>query len=208
MDYTTSLAALAQRAVDAAVDKIAKDGVVALRRVLERSGFGRSQHLKDYDVLAHVRGDTVEFEILVDASAIEDSDEVRAEAERAEKEAEAELQDAAARTFALEGDKAVRVVGMRGRKDARTGAKDARLTYKGRLIRHEMALRAPRSMSINRKGKLSLRFKRSVRETEKGFEYPTRKREGIVAEMFEAIESVVAKAFLPEIKAIVERTLA
>jgi hypothetical protein len=217
-DYSTSLAALARQAMDSVIDAIAKDGLVALKRVLDESGFAQSDELDGYSVAAHVLdGDVVEFEILVPVDAVERTPEVDEEllkaAKAAQKAAEDQVRRAMARSYTLDQGRPVRLGSYDARKpvnhihDARKRAKDARLTSKGRLLRHDLALHAPRSMSLNREGKVSLRFNRSVRETSRGFEYPKRGFDGIMEKLTAKIQEVVSKNFVPELELIISRTL-
>lgn len=211
MDYTTTLSVLARRAMEAVIDSIAKDGLIALKRILDESGFSDSQYLKDYSVYAHVQGDVVEFEILVSAESIEESPEVQKEMEQARKEAQEGIEEEAVRTYGLDGKSPVRIIGKNDARtpalDARTPARDVRKNAHDRLVEHEVAMRAPRSMSVNRKGKLSLRFNRSIRETSRGFEYPSKKSEGIVSNITTSITDVVTKKFVPELEKIILRII-
>lgn len=216
-DYSTSLAAMARQAMDSVIDSIATDGLVALKRILDESGFAQSDELNGYSVAAHVLDDVIEFEILVPVDAVEKTpeveEEIRKAAEDAQKAAEDQIRKAMARTYTLDQGRPVRLGARDARKqvnhvhDARKHAKDARLTSKGRLLRHEIALHAPRSMSINRAGKLSMRFQRAVRETSRGFEYPKRGFDGIMEKLTAKIREVVAKSFVPELELIISRTL-
>lgn len=211
-DYSTAMSAMAQRAVEAVIDSVAKDGLAALKSVLDRSGFAGSEVLRGYTVSAHVSGDTIEFEVLVPSDAVERTPEVEEEIARAREEAEADqerdFERAAVRSFTLIKGRAVRDRrgdARRPARDARRPAKDARLTSAGRLLRHEIALQAPRSMSLNQEGKLSLRFKRSVRETSRGFEYPKRRLGGSVGDFMDKLRDIIAKRFMPELESIIAR---
>jgi len=62
---TTSLTTQLRRATEAVRDDIAKDGLIALKRVLDNAGFSESDYLKDYEVYSHIHGDGILFEILL-----------------------------------------------------------------------------------------------------------------------------------------------
>lgn len=208
MDIATTLNAMVRRAFEAVVDDIAKDGLVVLRRVLNGAGFSGSEHLRDYEVFAHISGDTVSFEIVLDIEAVVPEDEVTRRAIEEQREKAEEIEKQADKSFHL-FRKTQRVGRLRDARkparDARKPARDARKNASDRLVEHELARLAPRSARVTRTGKLSVALRRSVRETEDKIEFPKDKFQGILGTFMEEIKNVVYDKFAPELRKIVER---
>lgn len=222
-DFATSLNAMLLRAVESVVDLVAVDGVVALRKVLDESGFAKSEYLRDYEVYAHVQGQVVTFEILITAEAVDMQDPATKEAvdQNAEEDTDREP---GTRTYGMTPTRRPgRLVGRYdARRDARTPARDARRdvrqpartvksalkTAQIRLIEHEMALVAPRSMKVNRQGKVSLRMSRSVEETPEGqVRMPQGEFQGVIGKFVESLKDIIANRFAPELEKILARRL-
>lgn len=223
-NFTTSLAAIMSRAVEQAIDSVARDGLVVLRDLLEQEGFSRSEFLKDYEVFAHVSGGTIMFEIVLDFEALEPGD---AEAKAAlEEETQQALAEASA-TYGLSLRTPRRLIGQRdarrpasdARRDARRPARDARKTSRDRLFGHEVAnhaprrvvipkgIGAPRDAAVTSEGKLSVVFQRSVRATETGFQMPQGKFDGIVGKFLDRLKSVIADKFTPALAEILSKEI-
>jgi hypothetical protein len=211
VDIATTLDAMVRRAVEAVIDDIAKDGLRALRSVLDRAGFSKSEYLRDYEVYAHVSGGEITFEIVLDVEAVVPEDTATQQAMEEQEQKAEEMEQEAEKTFHL--SRKTRRVGRlrglhdarRGAKDARSGAKDARKTAGDRLTEHELARLAPRSARITRTGKLSVALKRSIRETEKEVKFPEGKFQGILGDFVDELKDVVFDKFAPELQKIVER---
>ena len=75
-ELTTSIEKQVQRIINNVRDSVAKDGLIALKRVLDGSGFAKSEYLKDYKVNAHTTKESVIFEIIIELEAFEDQDEI------------------------------------------------------------------------------------------------------------------------------------
>ena len=190
--------------MEAVVDDIARDGLRALRRVLDEAGFSKSEHLRNYEVYAHVTGGEITFEIVLDVEAVVPEDEVTRQAIEEQRRRAEELQERAARTYKL-SRKTMRVGRLRGLRDARRPARDARKTAQDRLVEHELARLAPRSARVTRTGKLSVALRRSVRETEREVKFPEDKFQGILGTFMDRLRDVVFERFAPELQEIVER---
>lgn len=219
-DFATSLRALLDRAVDASVDAIAKEGLVALKASLDGAGFGRNDKLKDYDVYAHVSGNEITFELQVEFDALDD--ETKETVLR--QEPVQERVRAVARSYAVSGVGGS-VTQISGRRDARSPARDARKKIhdarrppsrvgsatKGaaeRLAEHELNLRMPRGMSITRTGKLSVALERITQVAEDGsVRLPQGDFQGILGDFMERLEKVVAQRFVPALEEILRRNL-
>ena len=211
VDIATTLDAMVRRAFGAVVDDIAKDGLRVLRRVLDEAGFSKSEYLRNYEVYAHVSGETITFEIVLDVEAVVPEDEVTRQALEEQQEKAEEMEDQADKSFHL-SRKTQRVGRLRGLQDARRPARDARTpahdvrkTASDRLAGHELARLAPRSGRVTRTGKLSVALRRSVRASEKKVEFPKDKFQGILGTFMEEIKDVISDKFAPELRKIVER---
>lgn len=214
-DITTSLTAALNQAVRSVSDSIAKDGLVVLRSVLSDAGFNESEYLKDYKAYAHVGNDGIIFEIVLNIEAVEKTPAVQEQMNAAQESAEQNALQAT-RSFGFEDGQLVRVEQF---KDIRKGSKtrirqpqfvDKRRpsgdTTKGattRLREHEIAMHAPRSLFVNREGKLSMMFQRSVRTTKEGVTHlPQGKFEGIIKSFLDQLKDVILKKFTPELEKI------
>jgi hypothetical protein len=204
MDIATTLKAAMDRAVVSIVDGVASDGLVALKSVLDSSGFPKSEYLKNYDVLAHVSGTEIVFEILLDVEAVEPEDE---EARKAMEEQAEQVEEKSSRTYRMtsRGVQRVQRDARRPVRDARRPARDARKTAVDRLFEHEVALHAPRSARITRSGKLAVTLKRSIRTVKEETVFPEGKFQGIIGKFMDEIKSVISDRFLPELSDIVRR---
>lgn len=210
VDLATQVNTALQRATDSLVDEIAKDGLMVFKKVLDESGFLRSPYLKNYEVLSHVEDSLITFELIIDISALnQKEDQVREMLEAARPGMISE----AARTYGIGAKGVQRLIGPRDirtpsrdarrpARDARTPAKDARRNASQRLIGHEVALHAPRSMNVTREGKISVLFKRSLRETESGIHFPKGKFQGLLAKFIEDLSDVVLEKFTPAFKSV------
>jgi hypothetical protein len=206
-DISTTLNTALKRATHSIIDDIAIEGLKLLHRVLEDSGFSRSEYLKNYEIYSNVFLDEIEFEIVLDIEAVISEDEMAQEALEQQQEEVEKLEKESQRykfsrvTGRVYQMKDIRIPAKDARtsaKDARTPAKDARTTAYDRLVKHEIALRAPRSARVSRTGKLSVALRRSVRETEKKVEFPKDKFEGIIGDFMTRLEQLIAEVFVPE----------
>lgn len=217
-DITTSLEAALRRATAAIMDDVATEGLVALRKILESAHFSRSEFLKGYQVYVHVTNTDLEYEIVISGESLEEPE--KAQQESAEQEKKVSNKDAlleAYRTYGLTQDnKPIRYAQMRDvrrpardartpARDARKPARDARKGADDRLLEHEIALRAPRSMNLNQHGKLNLKFKRAVRETSQGMQYPQESYDGLIGQFVEELRKVILSSFAPALEAVIAR---
>lgn len=224
-DVATTLTTALLRAVDNVVDAIALDGVSVLKRVLDENGFAQNEMLRDYEVYAHVSGREITFEILVPADAFDTEDaQTREAVERARQQAEEAAHTPGVRTYGFQPtSRPGRLTGRRdARRDARKTVHDARSdarrppktlvsrkkTAQARLIEHEIALHAPRSVQVNRDGKLSLRMSRMVEDTpEGGVRMPKGQFQGVIGQFMEKLGSVIAEQFSAELQKVLVRRL-
>ncbi len=225
MEYlATSLNAALNRAIHESLETIAKDGLVALRDLLAKEGFYKSEYLKDHDVFSHVTGNTITFEIVLDFESVEAGDE---QTKQALAEGNSQALNDAEKSYGLSFRTARRIIGMRdmrqpardARRDARKPARDIRKTYQSRLIGHESAkyaprnvvipqgIGAPRSANVTQSGKLSVAFQRSIRENESGFRMPAQKFEGIIGRFLKKLEGVIQEKFYPELTRIIQERI-
>lgn len=221
----TTLTAALLRSVDNVVDAIALDGVAALKRVLDENGFAENEALRDYEVYSHVSGREITFEILIPAEAFDTEDaQTREAVEQARQQAEEAVHTPGVRTYGFQPtSQPGRLTGRRdARRDARKSHHDARRdarkapqtltsrkkTAQTRLIEHEVALHAPRSLKVNREGKLSLRMSRMVEDTpEGGMRMPKGKFQGVIGQFMDKLETVIAEQFTAELSKLLARRL-
>lgn len=218
-NIATTLWAAMNRAVEDSMDQIAKEGLTALKQVLDDAGLPNSEFLKNYQVFAHVYGDTVEFEIVLDEDAVVPADKVaEKDIEAAKKEAAAEKKaeqklKERARTYGWGGHGPRRLTSKnRPAKDARKPARDARKpirtgkkTEEIRTIEHEVALRMPRSARVTSEGKLSISTRRTIQKTKTGVQLPQGDYQGIIAGFMDQLVKVLDNVFVPKLGEIMTR---
>lgn len=217
-DYTTTLNVILDRAIDNIIETIAKEGLTALKHVIDDAGFGESEYLKNYEVFAHVEGKIVIFEIIVDFEALDEETAAKAD----NRPAPFSRIRSNAKKFALMADgRPGRVSQMKDARvpaddkrnkihDARRGARrvgDARKGAEERLAEHVFAANAPRGISITKEGKMSIALQKVVRQTERGVRFPQSDFEGVVKEFIDRLQDVIARNFVPELDAILARML-
>lgn len=213
LDVTTSLTAYLDRLVSEMVDAIAKDGLVLLKRVLDSSGFAKSPYLKDYEVYAHVIGDVVAFEILLDVEAVVAEDQATRDAMEASAEDGDESEAKASSTYAMGPNGPQRIVGKTNAlrdarspaRDARRPARDARKVARDRLIEKEIANITPRSARVDRDGRLSIALRRTARSDGEGVVMPQGEFQGIIGVFLREISSLISAKFAPGLSEIVGR---
>lgn len=215
MDLATPLYAALDRAVDGLIDTLAKEGLEALKRVIDRAKFSQSEYLKDHEIYAHVLGDSIEFEVVLSLEAIvpEDS-ETREEIEKQLQEEEDEkLERQMARTYgwSTKGPRRIRDARKAPRdartslRDARSRAPDIRTTARHRKFQRTVALRTPRSAQVTPEGKLSIALKRTVKETETEVRLPQGQFQGVVDQFMKELKSLITDEFAKELTKIVSR---
>jgi len=214
MDIATPLYTALKRITSGVTDAIAKEGLRALKRVIDAAKFPESEYLKDYDIYAHVMGNEIEFEIVLNIEAVEPADEITKKAMEEEKVTkEEELRRDLAKTYGwnIRGPRRLRSAKKSLRdartplRDARTRTKDARKTSYHRLMEHEMALRNPRSAEVTPEGKLSISLRRTVRETEKEVRLPQGKYQGVIDKFMKNLNKVIAENFAVELQKIIQK---
>jgi hypothetical protein len=200
VDYTTTVEALVNRAIVQVTDDIATEGLKALRRILIKSGFLESEHLKNFELSADISGGVITFNITIEAEAIEmDEKEQKEQKEREQKLNETKsmhkVVEHAIRSYKLVGGRVVKIG-------------DSRSTAADRMAAHTVALRNPRGMKITPTGKLFISLKKSLKKLDtRKFRYPKKGPEGISKNIIDEITKVVLKEFSPEIIKIAKRLI-
>jgi len=213
LDISTTLTAYLDRVVDDMIHGIAKDGLVLLKRVLDRSGFANSPFLKDYEVYAHVVSGVVVFEILLDVGAVAPADDLTRKAIEASQDEADQTDVAAEASYAMGPGGPHRVVGRTNAlRDARTPARDlrrpardVRQTALDRLVQKEIANVTPRSANVDRYGRLSVALKRSVRSAGEETVMPQGEFQGIIGTFIGELTTVISSQFAPGLEDIVGR---
>jgi hypothetical protein len=218
----TSIPELAQRAVDEIIDSIAINGIKVLKQILEDEGFSKNEYLKDHEVLAHVYGKEIWFEILLDMESIDDNSK-----QDLTESSDEEEPPSGARTFGFSDPKQISrlISSHEGRRDARKQTRDARRdarqeskhlqsiykTSQIRAVQHKLAAHTPRSIRVDpRSGRVSLRLKSMIQErTEEDakvkFVYKQNKFEGIVGKFMNKLVNIISGKFSDELQKIILR---
>jgi hypothetical protein len=225
-DYATSLVAQLERATEAVKDEIAKDGLMALKRVLDEAGLPRKPLLKDYEVYSHVGAEGIIFEILLQLHAVDvDVKKVEEAAARAAQG----FEDAADRTYQVIArggfNRVARMKDKRrpipsainrpkrtnnnlrqwGPNSSKYGPRSAFKGPNERKTDHALSMSAPRDMHVNREGRLSVTFERQTRVTKSGdIHFPQGKFQGIMKKFMDELRQVVSEKFAPEIEKILK----
>jgi hypothetical protein len=208
-NIATTIDAAMKRAAREVSRSIAKEGVVALKNILDDSGFAQSEYLNDYDVYAHIRGNQVTFEIIVAFDSVQAQDDAT---QKAMEQSTEKLQEVE-QTYGVRSNRAYSYVrdhrkpakdARQPAKDARQPAKDARKTSTERLIGHEIALHAPRSARITQQGKLSVTLKRSIRQSATEVHLPQGDFEGLMKKIMDKLETIIVENFIPKIQDIIQ----
>jgi hypothetical protein len=213
LDISTTLSTYLDRVVEDMVHGIAKDGLVLLKRVLDEAGFAKSPYLKDYEVYAHVIGDVVAFEILLDIESVVAADALTQAAIDASQDEADQTDAAASASYGLGASGPQRIVGKtnalrdarRPARDLRRPARDVRETALDRLVKKEIANVTPRSMNVDREGRLSVALKRSTRAVAEETVMPQGEFQGIVGTFLSELTSIISGQFAPGLAGIIGR---
>lgn len=217
---------------EAILEVIAKEGLVALKRVLDESGFAESENLKDYEIFAKLLADSVEFEIVVDVKGIDEQTKRKMRKENEDiyrKQSSLTRSKTEAREFLKiytmhpKTKKPERIVGLRDARrpprEARRFQRDARkIAYdraradvqKGsgeRYVEHEFAATNPRGMEVDELGKLRITMQREIRNTKKGVIFPKDNYQGIIKRFVEQINEIIESKFSPALESILRSHL-
>ena len=212
VSLATSLSTILDRYVDSIISTVASEGLVLLKRVLDEAGFGNSEHLKNYEVFAHVTGHEVAFEIVLDFEAVVAEDAATNEALlEPPEDMEGEFEPEATYTLGPSGPMrlASRSSGKRDARrparDARRPARDARTTARDRLVAKEVANITPRSARVTKDGRLSVALKRSTRTVDGEMVMPRGEFQGIIGEFMTKLKNLVTQKFSPALTDIIAR---
>ena len=214
-NISTSLDAAVQRAMGGLIEKMATDGLSALKQTLDDAGM--SEKLKQYEVYSHVAGDTVIFELVVDSSKVVATDlktmaAIREEASKLRQEMMKKVQ----KSFELGAEGPRRVVhdARKFQSDARMSAHDARAS--ARDARHPASdarkgadkyIDNPRGMDTTPDGKLSVTLERSTTTGPSGFKIPKGAFQGILGDFMDRLNSAVANNFSDALGSILGKKL-
>jgi hypothetical protein len=208
--FSSNLNSALNRLVNRSLERVAKSGALALRSILNESGFSKSEHLKNYEIFVHISGRYITYEIILDIDSVEFEEENKEELVNKQNKAIEEV-------INKNNTKSYKITsrGVQKRsdartpaRDARTPARDARTTSSDRLIMKEVRNSLPRSMEISKSGKLSLSFSRSLREveregkTEMGF--PDGKFGGIVKKFMDRLKKIILEEWSQEFSKVLE----
>jgi len=225
VDISTSLVAQLERSVDAVLDIIAKDGLQLLQSIL-REEFGKSEHLKNYEIFAHVSDGEIEYEIALSPESVEETDqseevtEIRKEAMEA---FDKKHEEAIVKTFGVSEDNQVyRISSLRDKRkksqdtkksshDTKKKSRSINRGSKAREFEHKAyasaprSSGAPRSMEVGKSGKLKINFTRKLRNTRSGVQYPNKDFEGIMKKFVDGMQTIIAEEFIPGLEKIMSR---
>jgi len=228
-DVTTSLDAVLRRIVDSSVDEIAKDGINILKSIVDSSGFADSEYLKDYEIFSHVSGHEITFEIIV---SLESLDEESKEEVLSKEESSDKLEDSSTRTFGINSNGVIgRIYSLKERvhdartptrnarrstldarkpvRDARRSSIDTKKDSIGRSVEHMLKANSPRSVRVDRAGKLSIQMKNQIRinKTSSEVVYPNKKYSGIIGDFIDRLKIAISEKFSPKISEILAHRL-
>ena len=221
----TSLTAQLNRAAESIKDSVAKDGLIVLKKVLDESGFQKSEYLKDYEVYSHASDTGITFEIVLQLEAIEGGDKIKEIQEAVNNSTEDIEEDASRRTYAiisrggfnriarLQDKRSPATNALKPARSALKSSKSYGSAYKNadhRKLEHSIAnasprvARMPRDMHINKEGKLSIKFSKQTRTTKSGeMNFPKGNFQGIAKKFMDELSQIVASKFIPEIEKII-----
>jgi hypothetical protein len=192
------------------VENLAVQGLRVLKKTLDEAGVPES--LKQYEVYSHVSGNSVIFEIIVDADKVMATDPrtmaaISTESSKLRKQMMAKV----SKSFEMGSEGPRRVV-----RDARTGTADARsrasdsrkpaLDARRRMGTGGSAamdqIENPRGMELTPSGKLSVTLERSTVSGKFGLKLPKDSFQGIMGEFMTRIEKVLSNRFVEEMSSI------
>jgi len=214
---STTLNTLLNRVVEDSIDAIAKEGLELLKSVLDSSGFSKSQYLKNYQLYAHVSGSTITYEVLVSLESLDEESQKEVLSEENKEE-----DTKPRRSYAYMIGNVGRMYQLDdSRRDARKPARDARSnktsalksaldvrrTSNMRDVLHQIRSVSPRSIRVQRSGKISVRLKNYVQEKKSEIVIPTKKYDGVVSEFVNRLSLTVSKSFAPQLVSIISRKL-
>jgi hypothetical protein len=225
----SAMVAMLEDSISSMIDVVATEGLTALKRVLDESGFAESPNLKDYQLTARVTDDMVEFEISIDMEGLDDASKkkVRKENEDVYRNHAKQVRGKGeakefVRTYMMSPKG--RPQRILGRRDARRPAKNARKpaldsrvmpamrahaatpkTSGERDVEHEFAAESPRGLDVDRDGKLRIALQREIRNTKRKVIFPKDAYQGIVKKFVDELKDIVESKFAPELEDILAR---
>ena len=228
IDWNAFLAS-AEVALKSVRESIAKEGLVALKNLLDSEGFADSPYLKDYEIYSEINEDVINYVIELNEKAFSDEfkrkmrketeDKFKKESKKVEGRGEAKdfrktyMLGPTGRPERIEGSYDARKKLREKRrfaKDARTISDDRRktktpLTSSERYVDHEFNATAPRSMEVEEDGKLRITMQREIRNTEKKVIFPKGQYQGIIKKFLDELTEMMEDKFNQELNSIISR---
>lgn len=213
-DIATTLHAAVQRSFDDLMERIASDGLTALKKTLDEAGV--SERLKQYEIFSHVAGDAVIFEIVLDTSKVVATDPKTMAAIRSEaSKLRQEMMRRVTKSFEMGVDGPRRVVrdARKFQSDARAPLRDARMSARdarkpaldARKSSGDRLIENPRGMDLTADGKLSVTLERSTKTGKSGFKLPKGPFQGILGDFMDRLHGTIADNFSDVLQGIVAR---
>jgi len=214
----TTLQAAISRVMDDLAERIATDGLVALKKTLDEAG--ASERLKQYEIYSHVSDTAVIFEIVVDADRVVATDPktmaaIRTEASKLRKQMMAKVTKSF--EMGLEGPRRVVRDARAGTTDARSSTRDARsrvgdarrpaLDARKRMGTGGSAdmdqIENPRGMELTPDGKLAVTLERSTSSGKLGLKIPKDSFQGLLGDFMSRLNDSISVRFASELESIV-----
>ena len=213
-DISTTLHAALQQAMGGLMDKIATDGLSALKQTLDDAGV--SEKLRQCEVFSHVAGDTVIFEIVVDSDKVVATDPKTMAAIREEaSKLRQDMMKRVTKSFEMSQEGPRRVVrdARKSAIDARNSTRDARNST--RDARHpalsaskpatSKTIENPHGMDLTSDGKLSLTLERSTVTNKSGTKFPKKAFQGIMGDFMDRLNGAIGNNFSDALETILAR---
>jgi hypothetical protein len=215
-DVSTTLHTALSRAMGSLMDRIAVDGLSALKKTLDEAGV--PERLKQYEIYSHVAGDSILFEIVVDSSRVIATDRKTMEAIRSEmSNMREQMMKRVMKSFEIGPEGPRRVVrdariaqnDVRMRPmDARRGARDARRQIlDARRKLEDKRIEGIHGMDLTPDGKLSVTIERSASAGKLGFKYPKGAFQGIMGDFINRLQDAISNNFSEKLESILSKHL-
>ena len=192
-DLTTSIHAAVTRAASRIDDRIAQEGLSALKQTLDAAGFPMHDGLKSYEIRSTITDGGISFEIILD------SDSVVAGDAAVKKLMEEKVSEATKRV-----EKVFKTYVMTDNGPQR---RDIRKTAMDRLVERGMVIRSPRSIEMTSDGQVKVAMDRLEREGTFNMTLPSRQLQGILGEYEKRLRAVISEKFVPELQTIIRERL-
>lgn len=213
-EFSISLDAAIGRAADGLTQKLATDGLKALKMSLDAAGV--SERLGHYEAYSHISGDSVIFEIVVDSSKVVATDAKTLAALREEmSESRKKDMEKVVKSFELGPNGPRRTVSdarrptVDARKnpfDARRPATDARRpATDARKGSGDRRIENPHGMKMTQDGKIAITLERSTVTGKFGVKFPSGKFQGVMKDFFDRLHGAISSNFSEELELILAK---